>query len=216
MSSAQTFSQLKELIIRLDIEGVKQATQDALAQGLSPQDIISQGLAKGMEVIGEKFERREVFLPELMISATATKSALSILEPHLIKAGDKGAGKVVVGSAQGDIHDVGKNLLSAVLQGAGFQVFDLGVDVPPDEFAKKAKEVNADVIGISALISGAVSKMAETISLLKDNNIRVKTLVGGAAITQQTAETMGADAYGKDAWEGVRKVQLLMKGGGEK
>lgn len=213
MSDAQVFDELKESIISLDGKRVSKATQDALDQGFLPQEIISRGLAKGLEEIGEGFEQRKYFLPELIGSAVAMKSAFAILRTRLADTGVKAAGKVVIGSVEGDIHDIGKNILGAMLEGAGFQVYDVGVDVPAEDFVKKAREVEPDVIGLSALLSIAISKMAETVMILKENDIKAKVIVGGAAVTQQGAEALGADAYGKDAWEGVRLIQELVKGG---
>jgi 5-methyltetrahydrofolate--homocysteine methyltransferase len=213
MSESQVFNRLKKLVISLDKEGVEKATQDALAQGFSPQDIISKGLSKGMAEVGERFERREFFLPELLFSATAMKSALSVLQPYFIKAGGKVAGKIVLGVAQGDPHDIGKNIVGAVLQSDGFEVYDLGMNVPAEEFVKKAQEVKADIVGISAFLSSCFSKLAETVILLKENNVPAKILIGGAAATQESVEEIGADAYGKDAWEGLLKARQLVKGG---
>lgn len=212
MSSSEIFSRLERSITSLDLQRVKQETQDALTAGITPQDIIALGLAKGMTEIGEKFERRECYLPELMLSARSMKAALGILQPHMMSLGAEPAGRIVLGTVQGDLHDVGKNILGAVLQSEGFQVSDLGIDVPPDVFAAKAIELDADVVGLSALVSIAVSKMAETIMVLKERNVPAKVIIGGAATSQQTADSLGADAYGKDAWDGASEVKRLVKG----
>lgn len=211
MPEASSFKKIKELVISLDHDGVIQATRDALDQGLEARDIIAGGLSKGMEVIGDKFESREFFLPELMISAKIMKAALEILNPFLEKGSDASAGKIVLGTVEGDIHFIGKSIVGAVLEGEGYEVYDLGEDVPPMEFVKKAEEVGADVVGISALISIAVSKMAETISLLKERNIKAAVIVGGAAVTPGAVETIRADAYGQDAWAALKAVRQLLK-----
>lgn len=213
MSDEQVFNQIKEMIVRLDEKGVMKIIQDALAQGFSPKDIISKGLVQGMEVVGKRFERREFFLPELLFSTKVMESAYSILKFHLTDVDVEKAGKILLGTAHGDIHDIGKNILGAVLQGGGFEVYDLGVDVPPDEFLRKVQEVQPDIVGISALISTAVSGINETIMVLKENNIPAKIAVGGAAMTQETAKKIGADIYGKDAWEGLKLIRQLVKGG---
>jgi 5-methyltetrahydrofolate--homocysteine methyltransferase len=214
MPKEQIFKKLKESVISLDRERVKKATKDALNQGLSPQDIISRGLVEGMKVIGDGFGRRELFLPELIASGEAMKSAFSILRPHLTKAGIKAEGKVVLGTVQGDIHDIGKNIVGAILEGSGFEVHDLGVDVQADVFVKKVQEVEPDIVALSAMLSSTVSQMAETVIILKENNIQAKIVIGGAATSQVVADEMGVDGYGKDAWEGVQKIRQLMKARG--
>lgn len=211
MASSEIFSRLERSITSLDLEQVKKETQDALAAGITPQDIIALGLAKGMTDIGDKFERRECYLPELMLSARSMKAALGILQPQMMNHGAEPAGRIVLGTVQGDLHDVGKNILGAVLQSEGFEVCDLGIDVPPDEFAAKAIELDADVVGLSALVSIAVSKMAETIMVLRERNVPAKVIIGGAATSQETADSLGADAYGKDAWQGTGEIKRLVQ-----
>jgi 5-methyltetrahydrofolate--homocysteine methyltransferase len=212
MADGELLDRLQHLVLKLDQAGVEETTREALAAGLLPQDIISKGLAAGMELVGQGYEEGELFVPELMLSARATLAALEILRPHLAGQGLGPPGKVVLGTAQGDIHDIGKNIVGIVLQGDGFEVHDLGGDVPPQEFVNKAREVGADVVGISALISLAVSKMAETIAILRQSGIPAKVIVGGAALTPNTAETIGADAYGRDAWEALRCVRRMVQG----
>ena len=212
MADGELLDRLQQLVLKLDQVGVEETTREALAAGLSPQDIIAKGLAAGMELVGQGYEEGELFVPELMLSARATLAALEILRPHLAGQGLGPPGKVVLGTAQGDIHDIGKNIVGIVLQGDGFEVHDLGGDVPPQEFVDKAQEVGADVVGISALISLAVSKMAETVAMLRQSGIPAKVIVGGAALTPNTAETIGADAYGRDAWEALRCVRRMVQG----
>jgi 5-methyltetrahydrofolate--homocysteine methyltransferase len=206
-------TRLKELVLNLDRAGVEKAIKEALEAGDSPQDIISEGLSRGMEEVGERFERREFFLPELMLSAKVMKAALDILRPHITEKNQKSAGRIVLGTIQGDVHYIGKNILAAVLEGEGFTVFDLGEDVPPEDFVSKAEEVQVQVIGISALISTAVSKMAEAIIMLREHGLAAKIIVGGAAVTKTSVETIGADAYGKDAWAGLKEIRKLINGG---
>jgi 5-methyltetrahydrofolate--homocysteine methyltransferase len=210
MADQAVFDRLRDLVVELKADETRAATEEALARGISPQDIISLGLSKGMEIVGERFESREYFLPELMLSAKVMKSTLDLLKPLLAKGADESAGRIVLGTVQGDMHYIGKNIVSAVLEGDGYIVFDLGEDIPPEEFVKKAVEVDADVVGISALISTAVSKMAETIVLLKENNVSARIIVGGAAVTSGSLANLGADAYGADAWAALRQVRRLM------
>ena len=210
MVDQAVFDRLRDLVVELKADETRAATEEALESGVSPQDIISLGLSKGMEIVGERFESREYFLPELMLSAKVMKSTLDFLKPLLAKGADDSAGRIVLGTVQGDMHYIGKNIVGAVLVGDGYTVFDLGEDVPPEEFIKKAVEVDADVVGISALISTAVSKMAETIALLKENNVSGRIIVGGAAVTTGSVENLGADAYGADAWAALRQVRRLI------
>lgn len=211
MADQALFDRLRDLVVELKADETRAAAEEALERGVSPQDIISLGLSKGMEIVGERFERREYFLPELMFSARVMKSVLELLRPLLAQGADESATKIVLGTVQGDMHYIGKNIVGAVLEGDGYTVFDLGEDVPPEEFVKKAVEVDADVVGISALISVAVSKMAETIAVLKENNVSARIIVGGAAVTGGSAENLGADAYGADAWAALRQVRRLIK-----
>ncbi len=214
MADQALFDRLRDLVVELKADETRAAAEEALERGVSPQDIISLGLSKGMEIVGERFERREYFLPELMFSARVMKSVLELLRPLLAQGADESATNIVLGTVQGDVHYIGKNIVGAVLEGDGYTVFDLGEDVPPEEFVKKAVEVDADVVGVSALISAAVSKMAETIAVLKENNVSARIIVGGAAVTSVSAENLGADAYGADAWAALRQVRRLIKEGG--
>lgn len=211
MPDKQMFKELEESVISLDSERVTKVTQDALSQGLSPQEIISKGLVEGMKVIGDGFGRRELFLPELVAAGEAVKSAFSILRPHMMKAGISAVGKVVLGTVHGDVHDIGKNIVGALLAGNGFEVHDLGVDVPADVVLEKVQEVKPDIVALSALLSVTVSSMAETVMILKENNIQAKIVIGGAATNQVVADEMGVDAYGKDAWDGVQKIEQFVK-----
>lgn len=211
MSEEKILNELKEAIISLDKERAENATRDALNEGISPQDIIYKGLVVGMQVIGEGYARHEMFLPELIGSGEAMKAAFIILRPHMLKTGVKSAGKVVIGTVQGDIHDIGKSIVAVLLEGNGFEVYDLGVDVPTEVFIEKINEVDPDVVAISALLSATVSKMFETVSILREKNIQAKIIIGGAATTQLAADEMKADAYGKDAWEGVQKIKQLVE-----
>ena len=212
MANGELLDRLQQLVLNLDQAGVEETTRKALAAGLSPQDIISKGLAAGMELVGQGYEEGELFVPELMLSARATLAALELLRPHMAGQGMGPPGKIVLGTVQGDNHDIGKNIVGIVLEGDGFEVHDLGGDVPPQEFVDKALEIGADVVGLSALISLAVSKMAETVTILRESGISAKVIVGGAAVTSDTAEVIGADAYGRNAWEALRRVRGLVQG----
>jgi 5-methyltetrahydrofolate--homocysteine methyltransferase len=212
---AALLERLEQLVLKLDQKGLEETTREALADGVSPQEIVARGLAPGMERIGRGYEEGELFIPELLLSARAVQSALEILRPHLVAEGLGLQGKVVLGTVQGDIHHIGKNIVGAVLEGDGFEVCDLGVDVPPQVFVEKAREIGADVVGISALISLAVSKMAETVAVIHESGIPAKVIVGGAAVTAATAEGMGADGHGADAWQALRRIRRMVQEGAQ-
>jgi 5-methyltetrahydrofolate--homocysteine methyltransferase len=203
------FSSMKEHVLAFNEQALLETIEKALDQGVAPAEIISDGLSPGLEIIGHKFENGEYFLPELMLSGNIMKNALDKIRPHMLTAEKSVSGNVILGTAEGDIHYIGKNIFGAVLEGDGYEVHDIGVDVAPHMFLEKARELNPDIIGISALISVAVSKIAETIALLKENNIRTKVIVGGAALTKENSKTIGADGYGSDAWQGLRVIREL-------
>lgn len=212
MSNKQRLEKLPNLVLTMDQDGVEKTVREALGQGYSPQDILN-ALAKGMEGVGQKFACGEYFLPELVLGAEIMKSALSLLRPHMPKMTAMAGKRVILATSKGDIHDIGKNILRELLQGNGYEVYDLGIDVSPEEIIRKTQETKADVVGLSALVSSGVSSMAETVLLLKEKNIRVKVIIGGAACTPQAAEATGADAYGKDAWEGLEIIRQWDRGG---
>jgi len=207
--SGQPYEVMKEQILAFNEEKLLKTIDDAINSGISPADIISKGLSKGLEVVGDKFETGEFFLPELMLSGNIMKRALEKIRPHMSSSDGGPSKKVLIGTVEGDIHYIGKNIVTAVLEGDGYEVHNLGEDVPPVAFLEKAGELDPDIIAISALISISVSKMAETIAILKENSIRVPVVVGGAALTEKNAETIGADGYGFDAWKGLRIIRKL-------
>ncbi len=200
---------MKEYVLSFNEAALLETIESALNQGVAPADIISDGLSPGLEIIGRKFEDGEYFLPELMLSGNIMKNALDKIRPHMVTGQSKAAGIVLLGTAEGDIHYIGKNIFGAVLEGDGYDVHDLGVDVSPQAFVEKAKALNPNVIAISALISVAVSKIAETIALLKEHRIQTSVIVGGAALTGDNAKSIGADGYGADAWQGLRITREL-------
>lgn len=215
MANASILDELKQSMIRLDKRHVAEITRTAVEEGCLPQKIISDGLVVGMNVIGEEFANHSMFLPELIACADAMEAALEILNPLLAASGVEAEGKVLLGTVQGDIHDIGKNIVKALLTSAGFEVYDAGVDVPADVFVEKAREFDPDVIALSALLASAISKIAETIMILKDDEVDAKIIIGGAATSQVVADELGADSYAKDAWEGVQRVRELVGRGGQ-
>ena len=194
-------NEISEYLQKGRAKNVKALVQQALEEGVNPKDIFNEGLLSGMTVIGGRFKRNEVFVPEVLVAARALNAGLSILEPKLIEVGNEPIGKAIVGTVQGDLHDIGKNLVVMMLKGAGFDVVDIGIDVAPETFLQKAEEENADIICMSALLTTTMGKMKENIDLLKEKNVRDKyiVMVGGAPVNEEFAEEIGADYYTPDA-----------------
>jgi 5-methyltetrahydrofolate--homocysteine methyltransferase len=191
--------------------GAKELTEAAIQAGIIPGTIILEGLTAGMNVVGEKYEAKEYFIPDMLASAEATGIAMEILEPHLAKAGVSSKGKVVVATVKGDLHDIGKNIVSLLLKGAGYEVIDLGNDIPPERIVEVVRQENPDFLGLSALLTTTMKMMGETINSLREAGLRdrVKVLVGGAAVSQDFADEIGADGYGTDGFHAVRLVEEL-------
>ena len=194
-------------------DAVRARTQAALAAGVAPGEILREGLLAGMAVVGEEFGRREIFLPDVLLAARAMQAGMEILKPHLARDGAPPAGRVVLGTVQGDLHDIGKNLVGILLRGAGWEVIDLGTDVPATRFLEAAESSGARVIGLSALLTTTMPRMAEVVALLRERGLsgRVKLIVGGAPVTQAFADEIGADGWGFDAESAVRRVKVLME-----
>lgn len=180
---------------------VKGLVQEALDEGCHPKEILNEGLLSGMMIIGEKFKNNQVFVPEVLVAARAMNAGLTILEPKLIEVGNEPLGKVVIGTVQGDLHDIGKNLVVMMLKGAGFEVHDLGVDVDKQKFISAAEEINADIICMSALLTTTMPYMEGVIKELDEKGLRNKyiVMVGGAPVNDKFAKQIGADYYTADA-----------------
>ena len=182
-------------------KNVKALVTQALEEGIDPKAILNDGLLSGMMIIGEKFKKNEVFVPEVLVAARAMNAGLTILEPKLIEVGNEPVGKVVIGTVKGDLHDIGKNLVAMMMKGAGFEVIDLGVDVDADKFITEAENTGADVICMSALLTTTMPNMKVVIDALKEKGLRDKyiVMVGGAPVNEAFAEQIGADYYTPDA-----------------
>ena len=193
-------------------EAVRAGVQAALDAGLDAAAVLRDGLLAGMAVVGEEFGRREIFLPDVLLAARAMQAGMEVLRPHLARDGAPSAGRVVLGTVQGDLHDIGKNLVGILLRGAGFEVVDLGTDVPAARFVDAAVEARADVVGLSALLTTTMPRMAEVVSLVRERGLagRLKVVVGGAPVTRDFAEEIGADGWGFDAESAVRRVKELV------
>ena len=186
-------------------------TKEFLAAGMKPLDIVEQGLVPGMAIIGEKFKNNQVFVPEMLIAARAMKECMAILEPLLVQAGIKPKFTAVIGTVQGDLHDIGKNLVAMMWKGANFGVVDLGTNVSPDKFAAAAKEHNAQLIGLSALLTTTMPSMKTTVEAVKKAGLtNVKILIGGAPITSEYAKEIGADGFAPDAASAVDIARQLL------
>lgn len=191
---------------------VHDLVQEALDAGLAPADVLNKGLLAGMDVVGEQFRVREIFLPDVLLAARAMYAGLDVLRPHLAREGVPTAGTVVLGSIKGDLHDIGKNLVGIMLKGAGFEVVDLGNDVPAERFVEAAEQSGAQVIGMSALLTTTMTGMKAVVDLVGQRGLapRVKTIVGGAPVTESFAREIGADAYAYDAASAVERIRALV------
>jgi len=178
---------------------VKAAVQKALDDGMEPNTILTEGLLSGMGVIGERFKKNEVYVPEVLIAARAMKAGMEILQPELVSSGVEPRGVAVVGTVKGDLHDIGKNLVCMMLEGAGLKVVDIGIDVEPAKFVEEAKNNNAKVIGVSALLTTTMTNMKAVVDAVKESGIDARVMIGGAPVTQAFCDEIGADGYAPDA-----------------
>jgi 5-methyltetrahydrofolate--homocysteine methyltransferase len=207
----EILQQISDALQQGDDERVSRLTGQAIDQQVPASAILDDGLIAGMNVVGEKFRAHEIFLPEVLLAARAMYAALTLLKPLLIEGEVPSRGRVVIGSVQGDLHDIGKNLVGIMLTGAGFEVVDLGNDVPPEKFVDAAVEKGAAIIGMSALLTTTMSVMKQVVDLVRERGLagKVKVIVGGAPLSKDFASEIGADAYGYDAANAVERVKAL-------
>ncbi len=203
---------LKEAVIAGDVKGATLLTEVAIQAGHQPAAILNEALVPAMQVVGDKFRCNEVYVPEVLVAARAMKKSLALLKPLLTQTGVKPVATAVIGTVKGDLHDIGKNLVCMMLEGAGFEVIDLGADVSPDKFVQAAKDTEAKILGISTLLTTTMLGMKDVIRALQQANLRsrVKVMVGGAPVTQAFADEIGADAYGESAAVAVDKARQLI------
>ena len=201
---------LADAVIRGDQSAAVEITKAALENGTPAESVLNDGLIAGMDVVGARFKKNEIYIPEVLIAARAMKMAMEILEPELIKAGVQPVGKFLIATVQGDLHDIGKNLVAMMLKGAGFDVVDLGVDVEPEKFVEQVKTHGVHVVGMSALLTTTMTGMEKTIKALKDAGVSAKIMIGGAPITQDYADKIGADGYAADAASAVDLAKSLV------
>jgi len=192
-------------------DDLEQLQQAAIAKKTPVGDILTQGLLAGMDVIGGKFKRNEVYVPEVLIAARAMHAGMDVMKPILAEAEDvTSAGTAIVGTVKGDLHDIGKNLVCMMLQGGGFDVVDIGVDVPAERFVEEAKKNNADVVGCSALLTTTMPQMKDVVTAIKESGVATKVIIGGAPVTQAYADEIGADGYAPDAASAVDAAKAAM------
>jgi 5-methyltetrahydrofolate--homocysteine methyltransferase len=208
----ETLERIADALLQGDDERVSALTAEALGAGLAAGEILQQGLLAGMNVVGERFRRREIFLPDVLLSARAMYAGLDLLKPHLASEGVPTRGKVVLGTVKGDLHDIGKNLVGIMLKGAGFEVIDLGHDVAPEAFVDAAVREGATLIGMSALLTTTMTRMRDVVGLVKARGLggKVRTIVGGAPVDADFAREIGADEYACDAATAVDRVRTLL------
>jgi corrinoid protein of di/trimethylamine methyltransferase len=210
----ELFEAMKQSILDGDVDRARELSERGIAEGINPLDAINRGFVLGLKGVGEQFEQGERFLPDLVLAGEAMKAAAAILEPEIQKAGAKREmlGRIVLGTVKGDIHEIGKTLVGTMLSASGFEVIDLGVDVPFENFALKAKEVEADIVGVSALLTTTMTGQKKVMEALERHGLRprVKLMIGGAPVTQKWCGEIGADGYGKDALAAVAIAKSLM------
>ena len=203
---------MRENLIYGKVNEVRDMVKKAIDEGQDVEKILNEGLISGMDIVGEKFKKNEFYIPEMLMAARAMKEGMKVLKPVLIQKDVKALGTVAIGTVQGDLHDIGKNLVVMMLEGAGFKIIDLGVDVFPEKFVKTVKEKKVQVVGLSALLTTTMPFMKEVIKSLEEKGLRnkVKVIIGGAPVSQDYADEIGADGYAVDAASAVDKVRELL------
>lgn len=210
MTKEDVLKKLREGVIKFDKEQVVEASKEALEVGIPALEAIMDGLAVGMETVGDLYDKKEYFVPELLMCAEALYAGLDILRPH-VKAGDvKVRGSIVLGVVEGDVHDIGKNIIKMMFDISGFTVHDLGRDVPLEKFVEKQLETGSDIVALSAMMTTTMGQMPKVIKKIRERNPGCKILVGGAPISAEAAKEYGADAYGKDAKDSIQQAIRLM------
>ncbi len=208
----EDLKQLYDAILVGNFKQARQITENALAANADPQELVQKYMIPAMDEVGRRYEANEYFVPELLIAARAMKASLELIRPLLIARGASFAGRVVIGTVKGDLHDIGKNLVAAMLEGAGFEVIDLGVDVSPEKFANAIKEKNANLVAMSALLTTTMSSMKSIIDAIAAAGLRsnVKVMIGGAPVTDKYASDIGADGYSSNANGAVALARRLL------
>jgi 5-methyltetrahydrofolate--homocysteine methyltransferase len=201
---------IAEALIRGDRDTVVKLVKQALKEDVGADAILNEGLVAGMDVVGRKFKNNEFYVPEVLIAARAMNAGMEIIQPILVRTGAKPVATVVIGTVKGDLHDIGKNLVGMMLKGGGFKVVDAGIDVSPERFVQLAQEAGAEIIGLSALLTTTMTQMPRVIEAVKEAGLAAKVMIGGAPITQDYADEIGADGYAPDAASAVDLVRSLL------
>jgi len=199
-----------QAVVHFDLAGVKDIVQKEIDKGTPVDEILNTGLIAALDEVGKKFSEGELFVPEMLMAAQAMKSGVAVLQPLLTDEISNAKGTVVIGTVKGDLHDIGKNLVVIMMEGAGFNVVDLGVDVNAEQFVTAAKENNANIVALSALLTTTMTVMETTVQAIKDAGLSARTIIGGAPVTQAFADQIGADGFGKDAHSAVKTAQELV------
>lgn len=210
---SSTLEQITEQLIKGKANDVRALVQKAIDEKVKPADILNKGLLAGMSIVGERFKKNEVYVPEVLIAARAMKAGTEILKPLLVAAGVKPVGTVVIGTVKGDLHDIGKNLVGMMLEGAGLRVVDAGINVEPETMLKLARENNATIIGASALLTTTMTNMKTIVEAVKAAGLsgKIKVMIGGAPVTQAFCDEIGADGYAPDAASAADLAKALLK-----
>ncbi len=216
MGKNEIINKLKANIIEGLVEESVENVKSAIEMGIDAKTILNEAIIKVAEEVGKKYENMEFFLADLLLIGDVINECMNVLKPILKAKHEENLGTVLIGTAEGDVHSIGKSLIISLLQGQGFNVIDLGEDVPPVRFVEEAKKVKPDVIGLSGLVTGTISKMRETVAALKKAGIKSKIILGGGILSEETCKNIGADAWTKDGWEGVRIIKDLLKTEGGK
>jgi 5-methyltetrahydrofolate--homocysteine methyltransferase len=203
---------LLQAVLEGNVSATTRAVNVALSEGIPVEQVLRDGLISAMNEVGRQFERGDIYVPEMLVAAKAMQAGLALLKPQLVQHGVVMAGKVVLGTVKGDLHDIGKNLVGMMLEGAGFEVVDMGTDVPPERFAQAVREHSPQVVGMSALLTTTMQNMRASIEALEDSGVRsmVKVIVGGAPVSEGLASKIGADGYAPDAGSAVREVRRML------
>ena len=212
---SEILGKLRDAIVTLDIPGLQEACEEAITAGVPAYRAVVEGMAKGMEIVGQKYEEGEYYLAELIMAGETMREGMVVLEPHLTAGEVSHAGKAVIGTVKGDLHDIGKNVFLTLLRAANYEVIDLGVDIPPEGFLEAVKEHNPNILAMSALLTTTMVEMENVIAKLESEGVRagLKVLIGGAPINDDYAQKIGADAAARDAVDGVRIVNEWTRAG---
>jgi methylmalonyl-CoA mutase cobalamin-binding domain/chain len=211
LNDEEILDKLRNSIIEGILEEALDFIHKAIDANIDTKQILNEAIIRGAEEVGVRYEKGEYFLADMLLAADAINDCMDVIKPKLVEEKHKSPGKVLIGTPEGDLHDLGKSLVIALLQGQGFDVVDLGVDVPPEKFVEVAKYENPDIIGISGLLTVTISKMTETVTMLKRKGIKAKIVVGGGILSEEACKYIGADAWTKDGWNGVKLIKNMME-----